>query len=207
MEKKYGFLFFYTLFCVYVLHLGKYTLFPIPIDPRLIADKARVANTFAEEMNLIPFFFPAGFGLADMQVLLNIALTVPFGFGISFLGKTHLRKIVLLGLLVGCTIESLQLLIGLALGFPYRYVDINDVIMNFLGVVIGYGIFRLFSIVFIKVTKKPHFTSVVPLTITNQPDTSVSSLIVRIGQASVEIRSGFAPHLLRKIVHVLEAPC
>ncbi|MGN7472332.1 IS66 family insertion sequence element accessory protein TnpA [Brevibacillus sp. SAFN-007a] len=47
----------------------------------------------------------------------------------------------------------------------------------------------------------------VPLTVTNQPDASVSSLVVRIGQASVEIRSGFDPHLFRKIVQALETPC
>lgn len=45
-----------------------------------------------------------------------------------------------------------------------------------------------------------------PLTVVSQPDTivSTSSLVVRIGQASVELRAGFDPQLLREIVLALE---
>lgn len=45
-----------------------------------------------------------------------------------------------------------------------------------------------------------------PLTVVSQPDTIVSksSLVVRIGQASVELRAGFDPQLLREIVDALE---
>lgn len=50
------------------------------------------------------------------------------------------------------------------------------------------------------------FYSLVPLTVATPSDTrvSTSSLIVRIGQASIELHSGFNPELLREIVHALE---
>lgn len=50
----------------------------------------------------------------------------------------------------------------------------------------------------------------VPLTVANPSDTrvSTSSLVVRIGQASIELHSGFNPELLREVVHALEkSPC
>ncbi|MGN7470688.1 VanZ family protein [Brevibacillus sp. SAFN-007a] len=151
-RKGYPFLFFYTLFSFYLLQVLKFTIFPIPIDPRLIAVRASRVNAFSEEIHLLPLHFPPGFEM-DMQVLLNILLTVPFGFGVAFLIKTTLKKMAVLGLSVGFTIELLQLAIGLSLGFPYRYIDVNDVIFNFIGVMIGYMLFTIFSVIFIKVTK------------------------------------------------------
>lgn len=53
-------------------------------------------------------------------------------------------------------------------------------------------------------------TNWLPLTVADPPSATVvsaPSLIVRIGQASIELRSNFDPHLLRKIVHALETPC
>jgi hypothetical protein len=45
----------------------------------------------------------------------------------------------------------------------------------------------------------------VPLTVADQ--FSTSSLVVRVGPASIEIRAGFDPRLLREIVQALEVPC
>lgn len=49
----------------------------------------------------------------------------------------------------------------------------------------------------------------VPLSVDDHvPATSASSLVVRIGQASIELRAGFDAGLLREAVHALgEAPC
>ena len=43
----------------------------------------------------------------------------------------------------------LERTIGLLLGYPYRIIDINDAPLNALGVLIGYGLFRLFAWVYI----------------------------------------------------------
>lgn len=46
---------------------------------------------------------------------------------------------------VGVGIETTQLILSVVLGGVYRSVDINDVLMNAIGVLIGYGFFRVFS--------------------------------------------------------------
>ncbi|WP_420488141.1 VanZ family protein [Gottfriedia acidiceleris] len=58
------------------------------------------------------------------------------------------------GLLIGVIIESLQGLIALLNGFSDRVVDLNDVIFNFSGTLIGYCIFKLFSYLFRLSVKK-----------------------------------------------------
>lgn len=55
-----------------------------------------------------------------------------------------------------------------------------------------------------------HSTNWLPLAVADPPNAAIvnaSSLTVRVGQASIELRSDFDPHLLRKIVHALESPC
>jgi hypothetical protein len=49
----------------------------------------------------------------------------------------------------------------------------------------------------------------VPLTVADpiQFTNHASSLVVYIGPAHIEIRSGFDPRLLREVVQALEAPC
>lgn len=54
----------------------------------------------------------------------------------------------ILGVLLGCLLESLQLVIALIVGFTFRYIDINDVIFNFCGVVLGYSLFKIFMFAF-----------------------------------------------------------
>lgn len=51
-------------------------------------------------------------------------------------------------------IESLQLIISLLLKYNYRVIDINDVIFNFIGIITGYFIFRIFSFIIIKMIEK-----------------------------------------------------
>jgi len=45
----------------------------------------------------------------------------------------------------GLVIETAQFLVSLGIGGRYRGVDINDVLLNAAGVLIGYGLFRVFA--------------------------------------------------------------
>ena len=49
----------------------------------------------------------------------------------------------------------------------------------------------------------------VPLTALDQPATPhrASALVIRVGEVSIELHSGFDPQLLRKVVHALQSPC
>lgn len=86
--------------------------------------------------------------------LLNIYLTIPFGFGINFIKPMRDKAILWMSVGVGLTIELLQLVLSLWIGFPYRVVDINDIMMNAVGVLLGYGFFKLFGLLFRKFTQK-----------------------------------------------------
>ncbi len=56
---------------------------------------------------------------------------------------------------MGLGTELSQLLVSLIfVGGPYRGVDINDVLLNVAGVLLGYGLFRLFALGYLAITKK-----------------------------------------------------
>ena len=82
------------------------------------------------------------------NVLCNALLFVPFGFLISYYVKNRtVIPIIILSTLVSCAIEFAQSVIG-------RTVDIDDVILNVTGGILGYLLFKLGS----KVTDKlPRF--------------------------------------------------
>jgi len=138
--RSYPYLFFFSIFYLYIYVLVSLTLFPMPFGE---------AFTGATEFNirynirLIPLLT-----LNRMDVrtsVLNVLLTIPFGFGISFIAKMGSKKVILIGFALGLLIESLQLLQGLVAGFTFRIVDVDDVIFNFIGVMIGYGVFLIFK--------------------------------------------------------------
>ena len=93
-------------------------------------------------VNLIPFSDPE---YSKVGYVLNVIMLMPFGFlaPTLFRDKRKLWKTALAGALFSILIEGSQLL-------NYRSTDVDDVILNTLGTVIGYGIYRLFSRLFRK---------------------------------------------------------
>lgn len=141
------FLLFYSIMFIYLLYVLKSTIFSIPIDPEILDIMNQGKIKVIENINLVPLKFKEWL---PEQVFLNILLSMPFGFGINFLIKTGYKRIFVYGVGFGLCIELLQLFISLIIGFSYRTVDINDIILNFTGVIIGYWIFEFFSYLFIK---------------------------------------------------------
>ncbi|MHB8086914.1 MAG: VanZ family protein [Anaerolineaceae bacterium] len=81
---------------------------------------------------------------------LNAILTIPFGFGLGYFYRPKWLKLIFWAILTGLTFEGIQLFVKLVLGTFYHTVDINDVILNALGVIIGFGIFLIIQRVFRK---------------------------------------------------------
>lgn len=89
-----------------------------------------------------------GYGLGFQQVrylLLNVVGLVPLGL---FLGawrprSSGWRRAFATGLAVALAIEGAQLGLSLLMGYWYRVADIDDLILNTTGVMLGYGVFRL----------------------------------------------------------------
>ncbi|WP_053372402.1 VanZ family protein [Paenibacillus sp. FJAT-27812] len=68
----------------------------------------------------------------------------------NFLIKQNIRSVLIWSVLFGLIIESSQFLISWVNNVAYRTVDLNDVVMNFLGVLFGYMIYRLFRFPIVK---------------------------------------------------------
>lgn len=94
-------------------------------------------------VNFIPFkeIFRYDFGsyLFYKNIIGNMLLFLPFGFFVGYLLKLQKFSIVfILSLIASCSIEVTQLAIG-------RIFDIDDIILNVLGSIIGYYIYFLIN--------------------------------------------------------------
>ena len=149
-----SYLFFFSVFWIYIMFVVKETFFPLQINGTYV-DVMR-QNSFLSGVNIIPFYF-GQFGLSPeiaINTAENIILTIPFGFGINFITHIKPKSMFWLSLLIGFGIESIQLIVSLLLKYTYRVIDINDVIFNATGILIGYGLFRLFAWLYLAITKK-----------------------------------------------------
>ncbi len=144
-----AYLFFFSIFWVYLLVLVSVTVFPIPYG---LDDFFRYRSIWAQidvmfkysGLNLVPLYFGNCWDLpraCASGIYENILMTIPFGFGISFVARLKTRDFLWLAPAVGLAIETTQFVLDLALGGTYRTVDANDVLFNGLGVWIGYGLF------------------------------------------------------------------
>jgi len=79
---------------------------------------------------------------------------VPLGFGLNFISRVRTRDILWLSITIGLGIEAIQFVVSLVLGYPYRVVDINDALLNAIGVLIGYGFFRAFAWLYLTITQR-----------------------------------------------------
>lgn len=85
-------------------------------------------------VNIVPFVDMASDGI---HACLNILLFVPFGFFLPIVWDTFrtIKNIALMGLLTTLFIELSQI-------FTFRTTDVNDIITNTLGTIVGYVIAR-----------------------------------------------------------------
>ncbi|MBR8644771.1 VanZ family protein [[Brevibacterium] frigoritolerans] len=71
-------------------------------------------------------------------------LFIPLGFALPILfSKIKIKHIILIGFLTSLTIEVVQAIAGYFIGYNYRSFDIDDLIMNSFGTIIGLLIFKV----------------------------------------------------------------
>lgn len=142
------FSFVFYLLCAYYL-----VIFPLP-------NPASVAGNTGPYTQLAPFHFVrffldrTPFRLTEpgtwlrairrtefFQPVFNVLLTLPFGVYLSYYFRVHLGRTVLLTFLLSLFFELTQLsgLYGLY-PKPYRLFDVDDLMLNTLGGLIGYGV-------------------------------------------------------------------
>ena len=144
MKKSNMYLLCFLIMYIYLCEVINLTQFPIYASEGM--KEAMGSQNVWREMNLIPFKTIADHFSKD--IILNILMTLPLGFGLPFLMKCSWGKITFSGLILGVLCESGQLESALWAGFTFRNVNIDDVILNLLGTLIGYFIFKIFSRIF-----------------------------------------------------------
>lgn len=101
-------------------------------------------------VNIVPFetisgAFRYGLDWQPGRVLLgNVLAFAPLGVFLPLLWPRwrSLVSVVAAGLAISLALEAVQLGLSLLIGAPYRVADIDDVIINVLGVALGYGLYR-----------------------------------------------------------------
>jgi glycopeptide antibiotics resistance protein len=132
-------------FAVYLLLVSQYTLFPLRFDAGYI-DTFRSQTRFLDGVNLVPFKGWSLKYLMSVQGWGNVVLGMPWGFLYPFVVPAlGWRPVARSGVIFSAGIELTQLLISLIYGFAYRVIDINDVLLNSTGVMIGYALLGVLS--------------------------------------------------------------
>jgi len=142
------------LFAIYIGMVVAVTLFPIPISFSTSIEHIRLS------INIIPFASIikdiGKIGVAyDGDVLFmisiivrnvggNILLFMPLGFLAPIIWNTFkkVKNTILLGLAISVSIELLQLIESLFSSWK-RITDIDDVICNVIGSIVGYFIYKI----------------------------------------------------------------
>ena len=129
-----------AIFSTYLFCVASVTILPIHLNSTMREVFSESGWRITDCIVLIPFH--DGISKDD---LLNVLMTIPFGFMLPFVKKRATWKTALIaGAVLGTTIELLQLLLAAIQGFSFRYVDVADVICNTVGTMIGWLITAAF---------------------------------------------------------------
>jgi glycopeptide antibiotics resistance protein len=128
--------------------LASVALFPIPVDPRLLPELRAIeaSGSTSYTLNLRPLatILPAMAGRggpdATRLLILNTLVLFPAGIYLPLLVPALRRFAALVPFVVlgGASIELAQAAISAVLGFRYRSIDVDDAILNAIGLVIGW---------------------------------------------------------------------
>lgn len=133
-----------TLLFFYLCIVIDLTQFPLPATRAAVEyTMQRVGPFNHSSYNLMPFFVQdLNLLLQDNKLALNVIMTIPFGFLVG-LKTRRMRKTLFFGACFTVALELTQLLTRY-FQMSYRIFDVDDLILNFMGVAVGYGIYFVF---------------------------------------------------------------
>lgn len=139
-KQAYDRIFLYVVFILYMTTLIGATMFPVIFDRSLMKamDSPEYRIKLLPFMTIVEELYSTSLFNTVVQIAGNIVMTIPFGvlFALLYQSK-HKYVYVLAALILPLWIECTQLLLDIVLGTWYRTADIDDVILNFSGVILG----------------------------------------------------------------------
>jgi glycopeptide antibiotics resistance protein len=139
---------YWIIFGIYITCLVDFTLFPFPYQKYLIQvmieDHLGNTNNFVPLKIVVDSIRYGSFSIALKQVGGNIVLFMPLGFILPVLNPKIMKsKTILVGFIVSLGIEIIQGTIGFIIGYNYRSCDIDDLLLNTFGTLLGFIVFSL----------------------------------------------------------------
>ena len=135
---------------LYVGWLAGETFFPLPTTVAALHAGAVAHPGGGLHANLVPFssigqLLALGWHWPTIRLLAgNVLVFVPFGLlaPTACAGLGTWRRALLAALALSVSIELGQLVVSVLVGYSYRVTEIDDVILNVSGVLLGFGIRR-----------------------------------------------------------------
>ena len=132
---------------LYLIGLLCFTLYPMPDDPAAYC----ATHHLHPQLNPLQFIgdIRADGLTAILQIVMNVVFFVPLGFIMKRVFRWKFAVALPVGFLASLLVETMQLT-GVMGVFPcsYRLFDVDDLIWNTSGAVIGYGCAMLFDRLF-----------------------------------------------------------
>lgn len=142
---------FVRTFCMlmlttYVCALVAVTLFPIPFQAELLdlrRSEQVIFNNYYPFRTISDVLAHGGTRVLLLQLGGNLFLLIPLTFLLPILYRRFrsFKSTVIVAVAVSLSIEFLQLIISAVLGFTYKVTDVDDLIINVFGAMIGYGVY------------------------------------------------------------------
>ena len=131
------------IFIIYLLMLGYHLFLSDSIGKREIAESYRYNFTpFKEILRYIGNIDVIGVKLVFINIMGNVLAFVPFGIFVGYFlknSKYTFLKTILLGLIFTVAIEGIQLITRVGI------CDVDDILLNFTGVVTGGAFSKIFN--------------------------------------------------------------
>ena len=140
-KKSIEYWIFRISFYIYLMMLINVAFFPIPIQKEVIS-VLKETNSNAKAVNITPFHSiiqtvktNPSIELKLLQLIGNIVLILPITFYIPLVYNrvNNLKKALILSIIIAILIEMMQFVIGRVIGYYYRIIDIDDIILNVFG--------------------------------------------------------------------------
>lgn len=143
-NKNFSKFLFISMFIFYILCLIKLTILPMRVTPI-----EEMNFDFSYYYQIVPFKTITQvikYNTWNVQLLGNILLLLPLPIFIGFIKKkASFVNLFFIGFITSISIECIQLFIDILTKFPNKLADIDDIILNSVGSLIGAIIITIFN--------------------------------------------------------------